>query len=103
MNRLRPAADTAGTQASTRDYFARDNGKSADGSPCRSIGHPAPKALYLATVAYRIALEEGQGGDDWRIMDPFGLGEGRRRLDTADRLRASDKEFDQQIRRLTRM
>jgi hypothetical protein len=47
-------------------------------------------------------LEEADEGDDWRIMDPFGLGESRRLLDTADRLRGSDKEFDQQIRRLTR-
>lgn len=58
--------------------------------------------MFLATVAYSTALEEGDEGDDWRIMDPFGLGESRRLLDTADRLRASDKEFDQQIRRLTR-
>lgn len=58
--------------------------------------------MFLATVAYSTALEESDEGDDWRIMDPFGLGESRRLLDTADRLRASDKEFDQQIRRLTR-
>ncbi|MCX5691618.1 MAG: hypothetical protein NTV94_17810 [Planctomycetota bacterium] len=58
--------------------------------------------MFLATVAYSAALEVGEGGDDWRIMDPFGLGESRRLLDTADRLRAADKEFDQQIRRLTR-
>ena len=57
--------------------------------------------MFLATVAYSTAPGSNEGDDEWRIADPFGLGENRRLLEIADRLRKSDKELDKRIRSMT--
>lgn len=58
------------------------------------------RPMFLATVAYSVDVEALDGSADWRIADPFGIGESRRLHDEAERLRRVDKRFDALLRGL---
>lgn len=55
--------------------------------------------IYLATIAY--VNENNSAYSDLRIMDPFGIGESRQFLMELDRLRRTDLQLDNEIKKLT--
>jgi hypothetical protein len=112
-----PIPDANEVLAAIRRHFADQRAIRAGAGGAqidREDGYrPTPKALkrvevidvrarpmFLATIAYAGDLEAGAGDDDWRIADPFGLGESSRMLDAAERLRRSDPQFDSRVREL---
>lgn len=60
-----------------------------------------PELVHLATVIYQAADAE-PGELDWRIADPFGLGESSRLLREGQRLRRSNPPFNSYIESLSR-